>query len=113
MVKLVVHLAVAGWLMVSAFVLPHSSATAWNSIVVAVLVAAVALLAFVAVGRPGVKYGLSVLAIWLFASTMFMPHESLGTVFNDVLVACVLALVSLLPSHRWAAHHDEHVPKPA
>ena len=113
MVKLLVNLAVAGWLMVSTFLRPHSTATAWNSLVVAVLVATVALTAFVAVGRPGIKYGISMLATWLFASALFMPHESLGTVLNDELVACILALVSLLPSHRWAGHHDEHAPKPA
>lgn len=114
MVKLLVNLAIAAWLLVSSFVLTHSTATAWNSMIVAVLVAALALTAFVAVGLPALKYGISVLAIWLFASAMFMPHESLGTVLHDVLVACVLALVSLLPSHQWAGRrHDEQAPKPA
>ncbi len=113
MLKLVVNLALAGWLMVSAFVLPHSTTTGWNAMIVAVLVAAVSFLSFVAVGRPGTRYGVSVLAVWLFASTLFLPHESLGTVLHDALVAALLALVSLLPSHRWAGHRPESAAKPA
>ncbi len=108
MAKLLVNLAIAAWLLISAFVLPRSSATGWNAIVVAVLVAAVAFLAFVAAGRPGVKYGISALATWLFVSTMFLPGETLGTVAHDAGIGVLLAFVSLLPSHRWALHRGGH-----
>ncbi len=113
MLKLVVNAVLAGWLLVSAFVLPQSTVSAWNAIVVAVLVAAVALFAFVAVGRPGIRWGVSVLAVWLFASAIVLPHESLGTVLHDALVACLLALVSLLPSHRWGGQQAQQAVKPA
>jgi ABC-type transport system involved in cytochrome bd biosynthesis fused ATPase/permease subunit len=108
MVKLVVNLAIAAWLLVSAFVLPHSSTTAWNAMIVAALVAAVAFLAFVAPGRPGLKYGIAALAVWLFASALFLPHESLGTVLHDAGIGALLALVTLLPSHRWDRHGAPH-----
>ncbi len=108
MVKLVVNLAIAAWLLVSAFVLPHSPTTAWNAMIVAVLVAAIAFLAFVAPGRAGMKYVISVLAVWLFASTMVLPHESLGTVLHDAGIGVLLALITLLPSHRWDRHQEPH-----
>ncbi len=103
MVKLVVNLVIAAWLFASAYLLPHSSVTAWNSMIVAALIAWMAFMAFVAVGWPGAKWILSCLAIWLFASTMILPHESLGTVLHDAFVATVLAFLTLLPSKRWAA----------
>ena len=106
MLKLIVNLAIATWLFVSAFVLPHSVTTAWNSMLVAIVAVAAALFAFVSVGRPGTRYLLSVIAVWLFASTMFLPHESLGTVLHDALVAVVLAFVSLLPSRRWSQSQE-------
>jgi len=101
MVKLVVNLLIAAWLFASAYLLPHSTATAWNSMLVAVAIVGLAFIALAAVGQPGARYSLSVVAIWLFASTMFMPHVSLGTVLHDAFVATVLALVSLLPPKKW------------
>ena len=109
MVTLLLNQVVAVWLFVSALVLPHSSATSWNSILIAGAVSAVALLAFAAPGRPGVRYLLAVIAAWLFMSALVMPHESLGTVLHDVFVSLVLAAVSLFPPARWLTHwREEH-----
>jgi hypothetical protein len=77
--------------------------------VVAVLVAAIALLSFSAVGRPGTRWLISALAVWLLVQTMLLPHVSLASVFNDVVVAAVLALVSFVPPPRWRAR-DAHAP---
>jgi hypothetical protein len=108
MVKLCVNLLIAAWIFGSAFVLPHSTTTGWNAMIVAVVVAGAALLAFAAVGRPGAQYLITIAATWLFASAMILPHESMGTVLHDALVAAVLAFVTLLPSKRWArARHAE------
>jgi hypothetical protein len=101
MVTLLINLAAAIWLFVSAFVLPYSTVTAWNAMVVAVLVAALAFLSFSAIGRPGIRWLISVLAVWLIVGTMLMPHLSLASVFNDVIVAAVLGLVSFVPPLRW------------
>jgi hypothetical protein len=102
MAPLVLNLAAACWLFVSAFVLPYSTVTAWNALVVAVVVVGIAFLSFAAIGRPGIRWVIAVLAVWLVVGTMLMPHQSLATVFNDVVVAMVLGLVSFVPTPRWA-----------
>jgi hypothetical protein len=101
MATLLINLAAAGWLFVAAFVLPYSAVTAWNAMVVAALVAAVALLAYSAIGRPGTRWLISLLAVWLLVQTMLLPHVSLASVFNDVAVAAVLGLVSFVAPPRW------------
>lgn len=108
MVKLFVNLAIAAWLFASAFVLPQSTVTAWNAMLLALVIAAVSMLAFAAVGRRGTQYLLAVAATWLFVSSMILPHESLGTVFHDTFLAAVLAFVTLLPSKRWAGSLEAH-----
>lgn len=102
MVKLSVNLAIAAWMFVSAFVLTHSTVTAWNILILSVIVAATALMAFVSVGARGTQVVLALVSIWLFSSAMILPHESLGTLLHDAFVAVVLAFVTLLPSKRWA-----------
>ncbi len=108
MVKLCVNVAIAVWLFASAFVLPQSTTTAWNAMIVALVVASGAMLAFATAGRPGVQYVISLAATWLFVSAMILPHESLGTVLHDTLLAAVLAFVTLLPSKRWARAAEAH-----
>jgi len=98
---LVLNLALSLWLLVSAWVMPHGTVTSWNALVVALLAAAVSLLAWAAPGRPGLHYGTSVLAVWLVAGTMLLPHVALTTMASEVLVAVGLAAVALLlPPHR-------------
>ena len=109
MIALLLNQVVAAWLFVSALVLPHSSATSWNTILVAVAVSAVAFLAFAAPGRPGLRWLSTVIAVWLFMAALVMPHESLGTILHDVFVSLVLAALSLFPPARWLTHwREEH-----
>ncbi len=108
MVALILNLVLAIWLCVSAFVLPQSTVTAWNSLIVSILVAGTAFLAFAAPGRPGIRYVNTVLAFWLMVSVFALPHTSGGTVFNDVFVSLALAVVSLIPPlHRRHAEKPE------
>lgn len=107
MIALVLRLLVSAWLFLSAFLLTHSTETAWNSLAVAVLVAAVSLLSFAMPGRPGMRWWTAVLATWLLASAMLLPHESLATVFHDVVVAMAIAALSFLLPPRWLAHWKE------
>lgn len=109
MIALLLNIVLAVWLFVSAYLLPHSATTSWNSMIVAVLVAAVALLAFSSPGRPGLRWINAVLAVWLFVTALVMPHTSLGTSLHDVGVSVVLAALSLIPPARWLAHwREEH-----
>ncbi len=114
MAALILNLVLATWLFVSAFVLPHSTTTSWNSLIVSVLVAAIAFLAFAAPGRPGIRYVNTVLAFWLMGAVFVLPHTSGGTVFNDVFVSLGLALVSLIPPlhRRRAEPPDRTAPVP-
>jgi len=108
MMTLVVNLLIAGWLFVSAFLLGHTEASAWNATVVAVLVAAAALFAFSMPGRPGLRWVIAVLAVWLFASTMFIPHVTMGAIVNEVVVAMALALGTFRPPAKFGKLSKAH-----
>ena len=99
---LVVNLVLAGWLLLSAVVVPQGSVTAWNSMGVALALAAVAFLAYSAPGRPGVRFVNTVLAAWLLSSVMLLPGVTLSSMVNDILVALAVAVASLIPPHDWA-----------
>jgi hypothetical protein len=106
MLALILNLALAVWLFVSAWVMPHSAATSWNALIVGVLAAAVSLLAWAAPGRPGLRHGTSVLAVWLVVGTMLLPHLSLASLLNEVAVAMGFAGVALLlPAARRHGGH--------
>ena len=103
---LLLNLLLSLWLLASAWLLPYGTAGAWNAILVALLALAVSLLAWSAPGRPGLHHATSVLAVWLVASTMLLPHASLAAMANSVLVAMGLAAVALLfPAHRKRGVH--------
>ena len=103
------RLLVSTWLFASAFLLPHTTATAWNALIVASLMAAVAFLAFAMPGRPGMRWWLAVLATWLMVSTMLLPYAAIGTLFHDVAVAMVMAALAFAPTAGWLARwREEH-----
>ncbi len=64
--------------------------------------------AIIAVFAPTVRFANMVLAIWLFFSTFFIPHANTGTVWNNVIVAIVVFVLSLTPSS--AVSHGGHRP---
>jgi len=101
MITLSLYLALAAWLFVSAYLLPHSEATGWNSLVVAVLIAAVAFVSFAAPGKPGLRFGNALLAVWLLIAAILMPHVSLGTMLHDIFVAMLLSALVIFTSGRW------------
>jgi hypothetical protein len=109
---LILNLALAVWLFLSAFVMPHSTVTAWNAMVVGLIAAAAALLAYAAPGRPGLRHGTSILAVWLVAAVMLLPHVSLLTILAEVAVGMGFAAVDLLTpvprTHGEAKPHGAH-----
>ncbi len=83
------------WLFISAFIWPHTSAqmnNAWICGVITVVFAVIALRA------PQARYVNTALAVWLFISTFAMPRMSVGTTWNNILVAIAIFIVSLVPS---------------
>jgi len=101
MIPLALYLALASWLFASAYILPHSVPTAWNSLVVAVLISLVALTSFAAPGKPGLRFGNALLSVWLVIAALLMPHVSFATMLHDSLVAMVLAGIVIFTSGRW------------
>jgi hypothetical protein len=108
---LILNLVLSVWLLASAYVMPHNSVTAWNALIVAIVAAALSLLAFAAPGRPGLRHGTSVVAVWLIVEVMLLPHVALTTIFGEVLVAMGLAAIALLIPAA-SRHHDTSHPAP-
>ena len=101
------------WLFISAFVWPHTMAQRTNTWILGVLALFFALMA---ASTPRVRYLNTILAIWLFISAWALPTISPGTIWNNVLVAIAIFVVSLVPSlskttspglmgHRSASPH--------
>ena len=101
MTGLALNLAIACWLFISAFVLPQSDATSWNAMICGLIVAMVALLSFSAPGRPGLRFGNALVAVWLLIEAILMPHVSFVTMMHDIVVGMLLTLVVLFTSGRW------------
>lgn len=82
------------WLFISAFVWPHTRVQMTNTWIVGVLCV---IFALVAMSVPRVRHLNTLLSIWLFISAWALPVHSVGTVWNNVLVAIAIFIVSLLP----------------
>lgn len=83
------------WLFISAFVWPHSSASQLNSWIVGALIAILAAWgAFV----PRVRVVNSLLALWLFFSSIAITHVTGGSLWNNLIIAIIVFFVSLVPT---------------
>jgi len=94
-----VNALIAAWLFISAFAWPHARDQFTNSWVVGVLMFIAALLAL---GAPMIRFANTILAIWLVISTLAMGVVHIGTLWNNVIVAVVAFIVSLIPSQTGA-----------
>lgn len=103
------NLTLGAWLVVSAFLWPHSQQQFTNAWLVGLLVAAVALLG---VWVPSVRYVNTVLAVWLFVSSWILPRASTGTIWNHVLVAGAIFLLALVPSSSVLGTDKPMIPGP-
>jgi hypothetical protein len=84
------------WLFISAFAWPHTSAQFTNTWILGVLAVIFALVA--AYAAPQARYLNTLLAIWLFISAFALPRLNVGTVWNNVIVAILMFIFSLVPS---------------
>jgi hypothetical protein len=94
------------WLFISAFIWPHSAAQHLNTWLMGVLSVVFAL---VAMAAPPARYLNTILAIWLFISAWALPTVSVGTVWNNVLVAIAIFIVSLAPMATVFPRVHRHV----
>jgi hypothetical protein len=83
------------WLFMSAFLWRHSPAQFTNSWVMGIVVAAVAL---VALSVPMFRYVNTIAGAWLILSTFTLPHVTVATVWNNLIVGFVVLAVSLVPN---------------
>jgi hypothetical protein len=93
----IVNLILGVWLFISAFLWPHAQAQLTNTWVCGVLAV---IFSLIAMGVPWARYLNTLLAIWLFISAWALPTTSVGTIWNNVLVAIAIFVVSLVPSER-------------
>jgi hypothetical protein len=94
------NLLFATWLLISAFVVPHtafSQATTW---VAAVAIGAAAMLA---VGRPAARFAISGIAVFLALVALLLPGMSTAAAVNNAVVAALLFALSVVRPTRVAA----------
>ena len=91
----VVNAVLGLWLFISAFIWPHTLAQHTNTWICGVLCVVFALIGLAA---PAARYLNTILAIWLFISAWALPTVNAGTIWNNVLVAIAIFVVSLVPS---------------
>ncbi len=91
------NVVVGIWLFISAFIWPHSPAQQTNTWICGLLCVAFALWAAAA---PPMRYLNTALAVWLFISVWALPTLNAGTVWNNIIVAIVMFVISLIPSGR-------------
>jgi hypothetical protein len=89
------NLVLGVWLFISAFLWEHSNPSRTNTWI---LGAIIALLSLSAVRTPSARFGNTAAAVYLFISTLAITHSSRGTVWNNILVAIAVFVLSLVPS---------------
>jgi hypothetical protein len=89
------NLALGAWLLISAFLWPHSPAQFRNTWSVASLCIVVATLG---VGVPALRRGNTVLGLWCLASAFITSSLGWLTVLNNAVVGAAIVLFSLVPS---------------
>jgi hypothetical protein len=82
------------WLFISAFLWDHSLAERTNTWILGVLCVVFAL---IAMSTPTARWLNTILSIWLFISVWALPHQNLGTMWNNAVVAIIVFLASLVP----------------
>lgn len=97
-----VNIIVGAWLFISAFVWQHSATSRTNTWIVGALAV---IFAIIALQSPVVRYANTVLSVWLFISNFVFAHVTRATLWNNLIVAIVMFVVSLVPSRAMGAGH--------
>lgn len=89
-----INIVLGVWLFISAFVWVHSQAQFTNTWIVGVLCVGIAV---AAMRIPEVRFINTALAVWLFISVWALPSFSVGTQWNNAIVAIAIFVASLVP----------------
>jgi hypothetical protein len=87
-----ITIALGVWLLLSAFIWPHTPSQFSNAWMVGLLIAA---FGAISLRVEGGRYGCTVLAIWLFFSNWILPTEYEATAWNNIIVAVAVFVASL------------------
>lgn len=96
-----IPIALGAWLFISAFLWPHGTASP-NTWIVGLLIAIASL---IALRMPWMRWVDTALAVWLFLSTFVMSDATRGTLWNNLIVALLVFLVSLVPEGVFPTLH--------
>lgn len=104
------NIVLGAWLFISAFLWPHTAASTTNTWIVglAIFVAAV-----IALYVPWFRFVNTVLAIYLFISTLSFAHGTPGTTWNNLIVAILVFVASLIPGSLHATPRGRRELAPA
>ncbi len=90
------------WLIASAFLWPHNGLHLLNNCVVGGLTVLAACATF---ARAGARYFIALLGIWLYSTAGAFSSISALTVLNNVLVAVLMLVVSVVLADQHAPLH--------
>jgi heme A synthase len=84
-----------GWLVVSGFLWPHTTAQRVSTSLVGIL--AIVFAGVSAYSKPNARYVNAALAVWLFFSTFALPAISKLGAWNDLFVSVLMLACALAP----------------
>ncbi|HEX3474601.1 MAG TPA: hypothetical protein VHT91_06140 [Kofleriaceae bacterium] len=90
-----VNFLIGIWLIISAFAWPHTAGARANTWILGALIAIASIWA---VFTPGARFLNTIFAIWLFFATLVIYHASSATVWNNMIAAVIVFVLSLIPS---------------
>jgi hypothetical protein len=108
MVIRVIDVALGLWLCASAFAWPHGLPQFLNAAVIGAAIVADAAAALA--GHERGRIGNRALAVWLFLSNLILPGTSLSTAWNHSLIAVMVFLFSMVPTHHAGRHRQATAP---
>jgi hypothetical protein len=97
------NMALAGWLLISAFALGHSPESAAATGLLAVLIGTFAL---ASPGLPGLRFANTAFALILAWAALLMPEVSTLARANGALVAAVVFALSVVPGRSTGAQAE-------
>jgi hypothetical protein len=99
------------WLIISAFMWPHTAAQRANSWIVGILAI---VFSVIAMSSPRARYLTTALAVWLFVSNLTFHAINLVTPWNNGFVAIAMFVASLVPFGSTEDRSPRHQrPSPA
>lgn len=93
------NVVLGAWLFISAWIWQHTPESQTNTWILGVIIFAVGL---ISLAIPPVRFVNTAASIWLFFSTLWMPHIYIGTTWHNCILAVIVFIVSLIPSRRLA-----------